>query len=154
MSSKTSVPRIDPRFVASHLSQSGDPKDGVLIYDSLEVVKRRAAVDREKRTCSRRQLKISPQDRSALVGQVLHQSDVFALTVPQHRTAVGTQVSHPVALLAEHGHQVALTLVVGDHHRERNRPSRLVAAYFKCGGPVRSNTGRKSQGAQSVCDTR
>jgi hypothetical protein len=29
-----------------------------------------------------------------------------------------------------------------------------VAAYFKCGGPVRSNTGRKSQGAQSVCDTR
>jgi DNA-binding HxlR family transcriptional regulator len=44
------TPAPGPGFVDA----SGDAKDGVLIDDSLEVVERRAAVDREKRTRTRR----------------------------------------------------------------------------------------------------
>ena len=46
------TPEPGPGFVDAEVS--GDPKDGVLIDDSLEVVQRRVTVDREKRTRSRR----------------------------------------------------------------------------------------------------
>jgi hypothetical protein len=76
-----------------------------------------------------RQLKVSTQDRGALIGEVLHQRHVFALPSLQHRSTVaGAQVTHPVRLLTEHGYQIALTLIVGDNYRERNRAPRLVAA--------------------------
>jgi hypothetical protein len=51
--------------------------------------------------------------------KVLHQRHAFALPVLQHRTAVaGAQVTHPVRLLAEHGDQIALALIIGDDYRE------------------------------------
>ena len=46
------TPEPGPGFADAEVS--GDPKDGVLIDDSLEVVQRRVTVDREKRTRSRR----------------------------------------------------------------------------------------------------
>jgi len=77
------------------------------------------------------------------------------VTVPMQWTAVaGAQVTHPVRLLAEHRHQIALPLVVGDDHRERNRPPRLVATYFKRGSLIGPDAGRKDDGAQPVCDAR
>src|ERR1700744_2390927 len=66
---------------------------------------------------------------------------------------VCAKVTHPVRLLAEHGDQVALALVVGDDHREGNNPPRLVAPDFERGRPVGPHTLGKRQGAQSVCDT-
>ena len=48
----------------------------------------------------------------------------------QRRMAVGTQVAHPVRVVAEHADQVSLALVVGDDHRERNRASGFVSAYL------------------------
>src|ERR1700729_192040 len=46
------TPEPGPGFADAEVS--GDPKDGVLIDDSLEVVQRRVPVDREKRTPPRR----------------------------------------------------------------------------------------------------
>jgi hypothetical protein len=113
---------------ASDAGLSGDAKDRIILDDALEVAERRTVVDREERTCPWRQLKVSTQDRGALIGEVLHQRHVFALPALQHRTTVaGAQVTHPVRLLTEHGYQIALTLIVGDNYRERNRPPRLVA---------------------------
>jgi hypothetical protein len=108
---------------------SGDAKDRIPLDEALEVVERRTAVDREERTCPWRQLKVSTQDRGAPIREVLHQRHVFALPSLQHRSTVaGAQVTHPVRLLTEHGYQIALTLIVRDNYRERNRAPRLVAA--------------------------
>ena len=91
----------------------------------------------------------------APIGEVLHQGHVFALPALQYRTAVArAQVSHPVRLLTEHGHQKALALVVGDNYRERNRPPRLVPTHFNCCSLVGSDPGPKDDGAQPVCDAR
>src|ERR1700759_4889810 len=62
------------------------------------------------------------------------------------------QVAHPARLLAEHGNQVTLALVVGDDHREGNGPSRFVAPDFERGSSVGPHALGKRQGAQTVCD--
>src|ERR1700739_1824839 len=102
---------------------SGDPEDGVVVGDALEVTEGRTAVDREERTCSGGQLEVTAQDRGTLIGEVFHRGNVFTPSASQHRAAVGAQVTHPVRPLAEHGHQIALALIVHDNYRERNQPS-------------------------------
>jgi hypothetical protein len=53
----------------------------------------------------------------------------LAAAVPQHRAIAGrTQVTHPVHVIAEHGHQVAPAFVVRDHDREGDHAAGAPAA--------------------------
>jgi hypothetical protein len=66
---------------------------------------------------------VSAQDRSPLGGVDLHQPHLLAAASAQHGPAAGgTQVLHPVRAIAEHGHQIPLSLVLGHHDRERDQP--------------------------------
>ena len=71
----------------------------------------------------------------------------------QNGALVDAEVAHPIRLVAEHGHQIAVTVVVSDNDGERDLPSGLVASNFERGSMTGSDAGGKGDGAQPVRDT-
>src|ERR1700752_4230820 len=67
---------------------------------------------------------------------------------------VGAQVAHPVRLVAQHGHQVAVSLIGDDNYGKRDLPPGLAASNLDRGSLVWSDAGRKGdaeQAAQDAC---
>src|SRR5271156_5905372 len=63
---------------------------------------------------------------------------------------VGAQVTHPVRLVAQHGHQVAVTLVGDDNYGKRDLPPGLAASNLDCGSLVGSDARCKGDAEQAA----
>ena len=65
-----------------------------------------------------------------------------ATTVAENRLAPScADVGHPVHVLPEHRHEIALPLVIGDHHRERSAPATKPTADLERVQSLRSEPG-------------
>src|SRR6266545_7381177 len=75
---------------------------------------------------------VTPQDRGAGVRINFLEAHDLAAAMAQHHSSPGrTDVTDPVRVLAEHRHEIALTLVVGHDHRERNQTAAAAAAHLE-----------------------
>jgi hypothetical protein len=110
----------------------------------------RSAVDRKEWAGAGCELEISAQDRGAMTGEVLHHGHVLALALQQNSMIVGAQVAHPVRLVAQHGHQVAVTLVGDDNYGKRDLPPGLAASNLDCGSLVWSDARCKGDAEQAA----
>jgi hypothetical protein len=71
---------VDARTARS--SDRGDPKHWIILNDALEVIQRRAAVNRKEGARAGCELEILAQDSGAITGEVLHQGHVLAPALP------------------------------------------------------------------------
>src|SRR5271163_1244570 len=114
---------------ASRASDSwSDPKHWILLDDPLEVAEWRPPVNRKEWAGAGCELEISTQDRGAITGEFLHQGHVPAPALQQNSMIVGAQVAHPVRLVAQHGHQVAVSLIDDDNDGKRDLAPGLAAS--------------------------
>ena len=71
--------------------------------------------------------------------------DFYASGTPQR-----AHVAHPARLVAQHGHQVAVTLVRDDNYGKRDRPPGLAASNLDCGSLVWSDARCKGDAEQAA----
>jgi hypothetical protein len=71
--------------------------------------------------------------------------DFYASGTPQR-----AHVAHPARLVAQHGHQVAVTLVGDDNYGKRDLPPGFAASNLDRRSLAWSDANRKGDGAQAV----
>ena len=95
-----------------------------MLGDLLELLQWRALIDGKVSTPARSHLEVALQDRGTHARIDLFKHDVLASAVPQRGLASSrTDIAGPVRLLAKHRHEVPLSVVLRDHHRERKAPA-------------------------------
>lgn len=122
-----------------------DVEDREPVRDPREFLQWRPPVHRKEGPGSRCPQQVGAEDGRTVAGVHLVEADNLMPSVPRHCAAVRrTDVAHPVGALAEHRHQVALTLVVRDDDRKRDEAARpgWGVAVGGDGGGVRAGTNR------------
>jgi len=99
--------------------RGADAKHRKLVSDLLELRQWGVAIDGKMSPRSGRRLQVALQDRGAHRGINLLEPDALGTTVTQECfAACGTNVAHPVRLVAKHRHEIPDALVLGHHHRK------------------------------------
>ena len=124
------TPRAFPRVADPDLrvDDRADPEHREPVGHLRELRERRPAVHRDVRATARCDLQVPPQDRRPGGRVDLVEQHRLGDTVAQDRVpARGPHVVHPARALAEHRHEVALTLVARYHHRQGDDPAGATA---------------------------
>src|SRR5581483_6114701 len=142
---------LQPSVAATAASASANPKHGVVVGDLLELLSRRAAIDREMSPRARSCLEVAAQDRGPQAGINLCENHILAATVLKHRSAAcRADVTHPVRLVPEHRHQIPLAFVLGNHDRERQAPARPTPLDLKPDQPPWSEPSRRGRSVHTI----
>ncbi len=131
----------------SRLSVCGhipDPKDRNASGNRREISEWRVAVDTDVWTRLGGEFQIPAQDRRSLVDRHILQKHGFTRPAPEHSPALGRpNIANPVQPLAEHCHEVSLTVPVGDHHGQHEETAAAPSHHLECGGASRSDSSAK-----------
>jgi hypothetical protein len=97
----------------------------VLCSDPFELLERSLWIHWDVGAGPRRELQVALENRGTGAWINLLETHRFAATtMAENRLPPScADVGHPVHVLAEHRHEIALALVVGDNHRERSAPA-------------------------------
>jgi hypothetical protein len=94
---------------------------------------------------------VPAQDGWPLLDRHLLQAHLLVPTVAQHRPAVGgPDVAHPVRLLAQHRHEVAVAVHLGDHHGERDDAPAAPAPHLELRHAARPDPLGEDDGGHAV----
>ena len=97
---------------------SNNPEDRKCRRDLCECRQRCILVHRHVGARSRCALQVRLQDRGTLVDGHLVEVDRLTTATVQHGSATGSpHVADPLPIIAEHRHQVPLSIDDGNHHR-------------------------------------
>jgi len=129
-----------------------DAEDRELPGDPVELRQRGVTVHRHMGPSSRGQVEVAAQNRRAGADLDLFEVDGLTAAMAQRHVPAGrADITDPVRLLAEHRHQIALTMVVRDNHREGDDAAGAPTRHLQ-GHPVarRQKTGREVDGRDPV----
>jgi hypothetical protein len=96
-------------------------------------------------------LAVAPDDWRAVLDRNLVQTNGGSAALEKRGTVTrGADIANPVGVVAEHRHQVALTIEVSDDDRQPHGFAGLAAYDFESGDPRRASTAREDARPHSV----